>query len=348
MVEYRLVAAAEWRSAIVHVHSIQEVFLLTTIHESLPMSIIKSFSVGCGDMFYIKHNSSNFTIIDCCLNGATTQTILNELLREKQEKFITRFISTHPDEDHIHGLSFLNQQIPLMNFYCVANNIEKEKPSDDFKFYCKLRDGAAGVGYPKTIYLTKGMQLKWLNDHDPNVPEDPGPAGINCLWPDPNSAAFQDALIKSANDVDVNNISPIFIYSLKNGVKAMWMGDMEESFQETIASNIGVERHKIDILFAPHHGRKSGKVPSSILDKIQPTIIVIGEAHSEDLCYYSDYATITQNSAKDIVFRCERGIVHVYVGNKTYSLANSCLEKMLTDASTEFGHYIGSFTTKEQ
>ena len=30
------------------------------------MSIIKSFSVGEGDMFYIQHNSDNFTVIDCC------------------------------------------------------------------------------------------------------------------------------------------------------------------------------------------------------------------------------------------------------------------------------------------
>ena len=29
------------------------------------MSIIKSVSVGNGDMFYIKHGTSNFTIIDC-------------------------------------------------------------------------------------------------------------------------------------------------------------------------------------------------------------------------------------------------------------------------------------------
>ena len=29
------------------------------------MSIIKSIAVGNGDMFYIKHGSSNFTIIDC-------------------------------------------------------------------------------------------------------------------------------------------------------------------------------------------------------------------------------------------------------------------------------------------
>ena len=31
------------------------------------MSKVKSFSVGNGDMFYIRHNSDNFTTIDCCL-----------------------------------------------------------------------------------------------------------------------------------------------------------------------------------------------------------------------------------------------------------------------------------------
>lgn len=30
------------------------------------MSVVKSFSVGEGDMFYIDHNSDNFTTIDCC------------------------------------------------------------------------------------------------------------------------------------------------------------------------------------------------------------------------------------------------------------------------------------------
>ena len=31
------------------------------------MSVIKSFSVKNGDTFYIKHNSPNFTVIDCNL-----------------------------------------------------------------------------------------------------------------------------------------------------------------------------------------------------------------------------------------------------------------------------------------
>ena len=34
--------------------------------EVLEMSIVKSFSVGDGDMFYIDHNSDNVTTIDCC------------------------------------------------------------------------------------------------------------------------------------------------------------------------------------------------------------------------------------------------------------------------------------------
>ena len=46
---------------------------------------------------------------------------------------------------------------------------------------------------------------------------------------------------------------------------------------------------KADILFAPHHGRKTGKIPKSILDVVNPKIIVIGEADSEYLHYYQGY-----------------------------------------------------------
>lgn len=31
------------------------------------MSIIKSYAIGNGDMYYIRHNSDNFTIIDCSM-----------------------------------------------------------------------------------------------------------------------------------------------------------------------------------------------------------------------------------------------------------------------------------------
>ena len=95
------------------------------------MSIIKSFSVcddngEAGDMFYIKHNSSNFTIIDCCLNCEDRESIVSEIIDEKRNKNIIRVISTHPDEDHICGLDFLDDRIGIVNFYCVENKASKE------------------------------------------------------------------------------------------------------------------------------------------------------------------------------------------------------------------------------
>lgn len=52
------------------------------------MSIIKSFSVGEGDMFYIKHNSSNFSIIDCCLDDDNKEEIVDEIISEFSGKDI--------------------------------------------------------------------------------------------------------------------------------------------------------------------------------------------------------------------------------------------------------------------
>ena len=48
------------------------------------MSVIKSFSVGNGDMFYIRHGSANFTVIDCCLPDDRSDEILDEI-EEKQK-----------------------------------------------------------------------------------------------------------------------------------------------------------------------------------------------------------------------------------------------------------------------
>ncbi|WP_240675867.1 MBL fold metallo-hydrolase [Ammoniphilus sp. CFH 90114] len=96
------------------------------------MSIIKSFSVGNGDMFYIYHNSDNFTIIDCCLSDENKEKIVDEILAELNNKIIKRFISPHPDEDHLCGLEYLDDRIGIINFYCVENEATKEDESLDF------------------------------------------------------------------------------------------------------------------------------------------------------------------------------------------------------------------------
>jgi len=54
-----------------------------------------------GDMFYIRHNSDNVSIIDCCLPDDNRNRIVAELMAQRRSADMTRFISTHPDDDHI-------------------------------------------------------------------------------------------------------------------------------------------------------------------------------------------------------------------------------------------------------
>ena len=290
------------------------------------MSIVKSFSVGNGDMFYINHNSDNFTVIDCYMHEDNEDKIIDEIINKSKGKGVSRFISTHPDEDHILGLKKYKDRVGINNFYCVENEATKEDETEDFKEYCSLRDGN------EHFYLYKGCARKWMNMEN----EERGSSGISVLWPKTNNQYFKDALQKAHNGESPNNISPIIKYSLENGVKILWFGDLEKDFMENIKDDLEIE--EADIIFAPHHGRYSGKIPNEILEKINPKIIIIGEAPSSNLNYYSGYNTITQNSAGDITFECEQNNVHIYVSNENYSV--SFLKNKYK--ANDYDYYIGT------
>ena len=274
------------------------------------MSIIKSFSVGNGDMFYIYHNSNNFTVIDCCLNDDDRRDkIIEEIKQKSQNKIIHRFISTHPDEDHIRGLEKLDEEWRIRNFYCVYNKAYKKDETDSFNKYCELRDSN------KSFYLYKGCSRKWMNQEE--LGDGIGRAGINIYWPNISNPEYIKALKDASKGDSPNNISPIIRYSVENGGSFMWMGDLETDFMESISDELCLP--KTNVLFAPHHGRDSGKVPSEILNNISPDIIVIGEAPSVHIDYYPQYFTITQNSARDITFKNENGAINVYCLDRQYA-----------------------------
>jgi len=282
------------------------------------MVIVKSFSVGDGDMFYIKHGSDNFSIIDCCLTDVNKKIIIDEIKNESKGRNIIRFISTHPDEDHLQGLEYLDDEMKILNFYCVKNNATKKDSTPAFDKYCELRDSE------KAFYIYRGCSRKWMNVDD----DERGQAGIEILWPEISNGYYKEALENARKGESPNNISPIIKYSLNNSATMIWMGDLESAFLENIKEELKLPQ--IDILFAPHHGRKSGSVPKELLDAMQPKIIVIGEAPSEELNYYRDYNTITQNTAGNITFACDVGKVHIYVSNEKYNvnfLKNETMKK---------------------
>ncbi len=272
------------------------------------MSKVKSFSVGNGDTFYIKHSSDNFSIIDCCLMDENKESIVEELKTESKNKNISRFISTHPDEDHIQKLDYLDDNLPIFNFYCVKNEATKEDETTGFNRYCKLRDG------DKAFNIYKSCSRRWMNRSD----DERKSAGINILWPNTNNQFYKDALQIAKDGGSPNNISPIITYSIRDGAEYQWMGDLETEFMENIENDVALS--KVNILFAPHHGRESGKIPKSMLDILNPDIVIIGEAPSANLNYYEGYDTITQNSAGDITFVSDGDEIHIYVSNENYSV----------------------------
>lgn len=288
------------------------------------MSKVKSLSVGNGDMFYIKHGSDNFSIIDCCLSDDNKATILKELKAESKDKNISRFISTHPDEDHVQQLDYLDDNMTIYNFYCVKNEATKKDETTGFKRYCKLRDG------DKVFNIYKNCSRKWMNQKD----TERGSSGINILWPNTSNQFFKDALAIAKDGGSPNNISPIITYSVGEA-KYQWMGDLETTFMENIENDVTLS--KVNILFAPHHGRDSGKIPKSMLDKLKPDIIIIGEAPAANLNYYQGYNTITQNTAGDITFVNDGKEIHIYVSNQNYSV--NFLKKK---NKSEYNYYLGT------
>ena len=290
------------------------------------MTSVKSFSVGNGDMFYIRHCSDNFTLIDCCLPEERQDEIVEEIESKRSGKNVTRFISTHPDEDHILGLDYLDDELGLRNFYCVKNGATKSDKTDAFRRYVRLRDS------DKAFYIFRDCKRRWMNESS----DERGSAGISILWPKTSNGDYQLALEQAAAGESPNNISPIVEYSLKDGPSFIWMGDLESDFMENICKSIRLPA--TPIVFAPHHGRDSGKIPQQWLDQLAPKVVVIGEAPSRSLNYYRGYDTITQNSAGDIRFDCSDKDVHIYVSSDTYSVSFlTNLDKPYSD-----GHYIGT------
>jgi len=295
------------------------------------MSIVKSLSVGDGDMFYIKHGSDNFTIIDCCMSEEDRGYIVNELKAESAGKGVVRFISTHPDDDHIKGLAHLQEELNLLNFYCVKNEVTKPDQNDDFDRYCALRDDRE-----KAFYIFSGCSRRWMNQSGDGRDS----AGINILWPVTDNKDYQEALTAAKDGESPNNISPIVQYRLNDGATILWMGDLETDFMDNLNT---IPVRAADILFAPHHGRDTGKVPADWLEKIKPRLIIIGEAPAEHLNYYQGYNTITQNSAGDITLDCDPGKTHIYASNRDYSVDFLDDERM---PDSYGGKYIGTLKVR--
>jgi hypothetical protein len=166
---------------------------------------------------------------------------------------------------------------------------------------------------------------------------------IEVLWPNTKNKHFVAALAACDAGETYNNTSAVLRYSITDGASFMWLGDLETAFMEDITNDIDLT--KTTVVFASHHGRKSGKIPDTWLEKLDPQIVVIGEAPSRHLNYYTGYNKVTQNSAGDITMDCVENKVHFYVSESEYK------NTALSDEGKEDAHggtYVGSITVETE
>lgn len=280
------------------------------------MSVIYFFNVKNGDCSLIQHNSGRNTVIDVCNGNAEPVEEKFDYVGNHNQKNhpvnpvnemenigidgIFRFILTHPDMDHMDGIQNLFNTFDVQNFWDTDNNKETDESGwgeyseDDWNFYQEIRKSKKS---PKTLRLLAGESKEYWEEDK-----------ISILSP-------TQGLVDTANEKkEYNNISYVLLFQ-ENKKKILFCGDSEKEAWNGIMSSYEDELTDIDILIAPHHGRKSGG-NDDYLDTLNPKLTLFGNASSKDLDYSAwnsrDLPHFTNNEGGTFVFSVENSGIDVY------------------------------------
>ena len=300
-------------------------------------------NVKDGDCSIIEHGSGHVSVIDVCNAEKVTTPMSDSELRYFTEKArvagnfqqkkhpvnpveylnkfnidsVFRFILTHPDMDHMDGIKDFFECFSPINFWDTDNNKEMEFPEgspyneEDWNFYKQIRDGKPESD-PKRLTLFSGSEGKYWSQND--FGQSPGDA-LYVLAPTPE-------LVQQANEAeDYNDASYVILYHGSGG-KILLSGDSHDNTWEHILDNWENAVKDVDLLIAPHHGRKSGR-SYDFLDTVNPKMTFFGNARSEHLAYSAWYSRdleyITNNQANCMVVDCSGNNLTLYVTYETFA-----------------------------
>ena len=264
---------------------------------------IHFLNVGNGDCIVIEHETGRVSVIDVCkakrlieshYNNKQKPTNPVEYIKSIGVKNIFRFILTHPDMDHMDGIKALFDNFSITNFWDTDHNKEQngfdESPYNekDWEFYQSIR---SGKDY-KVLRLYNGCDgLYYKND------------GLCVI--SPTKKMIKE--IKNKNSPNWNEISYVILHKVF-GRKILYCGDSGDLAWKHIMDNVSLlgDLRDIDILVAPHHGRKSGgDSNNTYIDKLNPKLVLFGNAESSSKNYgvfsRRGIPILTNNEAGDII-----------------------------------------------
>ena len=238
-----------------------------------------------------------------------------QYLRERGIDSIFRFVATHPDMDHIDGITEVFNEFQPENFWDTANT--KPHPASgpfrdiDWTTYQRLRDGTGGRRTNRLV-LHSGARGSFYNETGPEgQPKD----GLYVLSPTP-------ALTKQANQTgDFNDASYVILYR-SNAGRVLFCGDSHDNTWMHLVENHLDEIRGVELMIAPHHGRDSGR-DRSFLSHVQPKLTLFGRAPSAHLAYDAwrnrNFPYITSNQAGTVVIDTNDAAMKVFVGKEHFA-----------------------------
>ncbi len=310
------------------------------------MAIIHFLNVKEGDCSIIQHNSGRTTVIDVCNAkpidpGYETQMVTMSESEWgitgnfQQKKFpvnpisyisnhrisrIFRYVQTHPDMDHMDGIEALFRKFIPINFWDTDNTKEMQASGwegspyqeSDWKFYKNLRYTGPDEG-PKRLTLYSGACGQYYNQESGGIGEGDG---LHVLAP-------TKELVAAANEADEDYNSCSYVILFRTGCnRIVFSGDSHNETWGHILKHHKVDVTDIDLLIAPHHGRKSNR-SYEFLQTLMPTLTFFGNARSEHLAYEAwkryGLSIITNNQANCLVVKTDTNPMTLYVTHENFA-----------------------------
>ncbi len=219
--------------------------------------------------------------------------------------------------DHMDGIADLFEYCRPTNYYDTDNDKEmsdewEDSPyrEEDWLLYKELRDSPPDTN-PKAIRVFSGdTGIHRRKDWNGKSPGD----AFYTLAPTPQ-------LVNEANeDGEYNDASYVFMYWSPTG-RIVLSGDSHDKSWEHILATHSRLVANVDLLIAPHHGRKSGR-SYEFLDVLKPKMTFFGNAPSKDLAYSAwrsrKLPYITNNMAGSMIVDCDDHM-SLYVTNEEFA-----------------------------
>ena len=233
-----------------------------------------------------------------------------------RSKEIFRFIATHPDMDHLTGLYKLSQEIEIPNFWDTKHSVKKsDDPEDwegtgydirDWRAYLRLGKSESS---PKALFYKAGDQNKYYDED-----------GVRILAPFKHEPS-------TSEDDDINILSYV-LFIVYGKCMIVLGGDAPAEIWKALHEVAEGKLPKVNLLKAPHHGRKSGYYWPAI-KAMSPdyTVVSVGKLKKKDDAFAS-YEKYSENGCFSTRF--EGNISAYCLSNGEVALYNQA-EELLSE-----------------